>query len=234
MRDSSRRFDAVIFDLDGTLLDTLTDLTNSANVMAEQFGFPVRSREEICSFVGNGIRLLIQQILPGGEENPEFEAVYRGFCEHYNVHCMDETEPYPGIIALLDWLKKDGCQTAVVSNKADFAVKKLRDIYFRDLLQVAIGEQEGCRKKPAPDSVFRALEEVGVERGRAVYVGDSDVDIMTAANAGMECIAVSWGFRSRDFLLEHGADPERIAANVNELKQLLQTGTDMDMRRQND
>lgn len=222
MSSRQRRYDAVIFDLDGTLLDTLSDLTSSANAAAMKYGFVKRSREEIRSFVGNGIRRLIQQIVPEGEENPDFENVYTSFREHYNAHCMDETEPYPGIMLLLDQLKKEGYKTAIVSNKADFAVKKLKDVYFGELVDVAIGEREGCRRKPAPDSVWKALEEIGVERDRAVYVGDSDVDIMTAKNAEMDCIPVSWGFRSREFLIGHGAKPDDIASNVRELKDILE------------
>lgn len=222
-----RKYDAVIFDLDGTLLDTLADLTNSANAVLRQYGMAQRSREEIRSFVGNGIRRLICRMVPGGEDCPELEQVYDGFCEYYKEHCMEETEPYPGVPALLDWLQKQGYRTAIVSNKADFAVKKLRDVYFGDLIDTAIGEKPGCRRKPAPDSVEQALAYLGVARERAVYIGDSDVDIETAANAGTDCIAVSWGFRSREFLIGHGAQPERIAANVNELKALLQgSGTD--------
>lgn len=217
-----RRYDAVVFDLDGTLLDTLTDLMNSANAAAEKYGFAPHTREEIRSFVGNGIRRLIRQVVPEGENNPEFEHVYDEFRRHYGAHCLDETEPYPGIMALLDWLKKQGYKTAIVSNKADFAVKKLKDVYFNELIDVAIGEHEGCRRKPEPDSVLIALEKIGVDRKRAVYVGDSDVDILTAKNTSMDCICVSWGFRSREFLLDHGAVPERIVANVNELKALLE------------
>ena len=175
-----RRYDAVVFDLDGTLLDTLTDLMNSANAAAEKYGFAPHTREEIRSFVGNGIRRLIRQVVPEGDK------------------------------------------TAIVSNKADFAVKKLKDVYFNELIDVAIGEHEGCRRKPEPDSVLIALENIGVDRKRAVYVGDSDVDILTAKNTSMDCICVSWGFRSREFLLDHGAVPEQIAANVNELKALLE------------
>lgn len=219
---NNRKYDAVIFDLDGTLLDTLGDLTNSANAVLRQYGMPERTREEIRSFVGNGIRRLIQRIVPGGESNPEFENIYGSFRQYYNEHCMEETEPYPGIVALLDWLEKAGYRSAIVSNKADFAVRKLSDVYFGDLIGAAIGEREGCRKKPDPDSVFQALEQLGADRSRAVYIGDSDVDVQTAANAGMDCIAVSWGFRSREFLIENGADEERIAANVNEVKALLQ------------
>lgn len=223
----SRKYDAVVFDLDGTLLDTLDDLTSSANAAARAYGFEERSRDEISSFVGNGIRRLIERMLPDGAANPYFEDVYRYFCEYYGQHCMDETEPYPGVMALLDYLHKEGYRLAIVSNKADFAVKKLRDVYFGELIEVAVGEREGCRRKPAPDAVWQALEELRVERGRAVYVGDSDVDLMTAQNAGMDGILVSWGFRSREFLLAHGGKPEQIVANVNEVKNLLAPSGDM-------
>ena len=171
--------------------------------------------------MGNGIRRLIMQLLPGGEDNPDFDEVYRDFCTHYNEHCMDETEPYPGILFLLDRLLKEGIAVAIVSNKADFAVKKLRDIYFPELVRVAIGERQGIRRKPAPDSVFEALAELGIPRSRAVYVGDSDVDILTARNAGMDCISVCWGFRTKEFLMEHGAREEMTVSNVRELMQLL-------------
>lgn len=219
--EEKRRYDAIIFDLDGTLLDTLADLTGSVNAAMKQFGLPGRTLDEVREFVGNGIRRLIQRVVPGGETHPEFEQILDYFREHYGAHCMDETEPYPGIVSLLDWLRKTGVRTAIVSNKADFAVKKLRDVYFDELIEVAIGEREGVRKKPEPDSVLQALEELGVERGRAVYVGDSDVDLQTAGNAGLDCILVSWGFRSREFLLAAGAAPEQIVSNVRELKAFL-------------
>lgn len=218
---NNRKYDAVIFDLDGTLLDTLQDLTDSTNAATEKYGMPRYTRDEVRSFVGNGIRRLMQQVVPQGEENPDFEKVFSFFKEYYGLHCMDETEAYPGILGLLDWLKKEGYRTAIVSNKADFAVKKLRDVYFKELVEVAIGEREGCRRKPAPDSVWQSLEELGTECRRAVYVGDSDVDLETAANAGLDCILVSWGFRSRDFLLEHGAEESQIADNVNQLRAML-------------
>lgn len=221
---SSLRYDAVIFDLDGTLLDTLADLRNSTNYAVGQSGIRPYSMEEVRSFVGNGIRRLMQQVVPQGEANPEFEKIFEAFKVHYNAHCMDETKPYPGIMELLEWLKKEGCRTAIVSNKADFAVKKLRDIYFGPLVDVAIGEREGISRKPAPDSVYQALKELGVDKARAVYVGDSDVDLHTAQNAGMEPAIVTWGFRSRAYLLEQGADPARMAADVRELKELLVSG----------
>lgn len=217
----NRRYDAVVFDLDGTLLDTLADLTGSANAAAGAYGFGEYSQDDIRRFVGNGIRRLIERMLPDGTENPHFDEVYHCFCEHYGQHCMDETEPYPGVMGLLDYLRKEGYRLAIVSNKADFAVKKLRDVYFGELIEVAVGEREGCRRKPAPDAVWQALAELQTERERAVYIGDSDVDLMTAQNAGMDCILVSWGFRSREFLIAHGGKPEQIAANVNEVKELL-------------
>lgn len=248
----SRRYDTVVFDLDGTLLDTLTDLTNSTNVVMEQYQMPGYTREQVRSFVGNGIRRLLERAVSRDMDTEEFEQIHKSFREHYDLHCMDETKPYPGIISLLEWLNSEGYQTAIVSNKADFAVKKLNDIYFKDLVSVAIGEQEGCRRKPAPDSVFRAIRELdqraGKETGeresvfdpvdekegcssgtiskerkaRTVYVGDSDVDIDTAANAGIDCILVSWGFRSREFLIEHGAKEAQIAADAQELRYLLE------------
>ena len=217
-----RKYDTVVFDLDGTLLDTLADLTDSVNAVMLRYRIPEHTMDEVRRFVGNGIRKLIERAIPQGCANPQYEEIYHVFTEYYGAHCMEKTEPYPGIIALLDWLKKEGYQVAIVSNKADFAVKKLNQIYFGSLIRVAIGEREGIRKKPAPDTVFQALKELGADAAHAVYIGDSDVDIETARNSGMDGIAVSWGFRSREFLLEHGAVPERIAANVNEVKALLQ------------
>ena len=224
MRDEkTRRYDAVIFDLDGTLLDTLADLADSANATLAHYGLPQFSREEICGFVGNGARNLIRQIVPGGEADPNYHRVLDSFRAYYGEHCMDATKAYPGIMPLLEWLKQENYRTAIVSNKPDFAVKKLNQVYFDGLIEVAVGEREGIRRKPAPDSVLLALEELGISRERAVYVGDSDVDLRTAEQAGMDCIAVSWGFRDRAFLLEQGADPERIADDAEELRTMLET-----------
>lgn len=221
MEKYNRPYDTVIFDLDGTLLDTLEDLTDSANAAAVRFGFPVRTKQEICSFVGNGIHRLIQRLLPAGEEDPRFDDVLQFFLTYYGEHCMEKTQPYEGIPQLLQMLKEKGYAVAIVSNKADFAVKRLRDVYFEGLVPIAIGDREGVRKKPAPDSVYEAIRELGADSTRAVYVGDSDVDIVTAANAGLDEIAVSWGFRDRAFLLEHGARADHIASDVQELARLL-------------
>ena len=202
-----RRIKAVIFDLDGTLLDSLTDLTVSVNAAMEAFGFPVHSREQVCGYVGNGVYKLIERAIPDGAGNACFTEALEYFKAHYAEHMYDHTGAYEGICDALDTLKARGYRLAVVSNKFDAAVKELCTRYFPEHIEVAIGENEaaGIKKKPAPDTVLAALRELGVERGEAVYVGDSDVDVHTAINSGMECISVLWGFRSRAFLEREGA-----------------------------
>jgi phosphoglycolate phosphatase len=199
--------DTVIFDLDGTLLDTLQDLKNSVNYALAENGLPERTLDEIRLFVGNGIRLLIERAVPADTELTVIDQVFDRFKRHYAVHCNDYTKPYDGIMELLQALKDRGIRMAIVSNKADFAVKELAHIYFDDLITVAIGEKEseGIRKKPAPDTVNEALEELGSCRENAVYVGDSEVDIATAANSKMDAILCDWGFRDRSCLEENGA-----------------------------
>lgn len=200
---------AVIFDLDGTLLDTLQDLCNSTNAALAQFGYPVRTLDEVRRFVGNGVKLLMLRAL--GIEKPEecadFDQIFEAFRRHYAVHSNDCTCVYPGVKELLEKLKAAGVPMAIVSNKLDAAVKQLNQIYFKDFISVAIGENEaaGVKKKPAPDTVYAALQELGVSVEDAVYVGDSEVDIATAKNAGIPCISVTWGFRGSEWLLAHGA-----------------------------
>lgn len=198
--------DTVVFDLDGTLLDTLDDLMNSVNYALESNGYPARTRDEVRRFVGNGILLLMQRALPSGQENPDFDKVFAGFKEHYGIHCNDLTKPYEGIMELLELLKEKGVKMAIVSNKADFAVKELSEIYFKGIIPVAIGEKEseGIRKKPAPDTVMEALRQLGSTTENAVYVGDSEVDLATAENCGMDYILCEWGFRERKKLEELG------------------------------
>ena len=198
--------DTVVFDLDGTLLDTLDDLMNSVNYALESNGYPARTRDEVRRFVGNGILLLMQRALPSGQENPGFDKVFAGFKEHYGIHCNDLTKPYEGIMELLELLKEKGVKMAIVSNKADFAVKELSEIYFKGIIPVAIGEKEseGIRKKPAPDTVMEALRQLGSTTENAVYVGDSEVDLATAENCGMDYILCEWGFREREKLEELG------------------------------
>ena len=209
----------LIFDLDGTLLNTLQDLADSTNYALSLHGLPRRTLEEVRCFVGNGVAQLISRAVPE-DTPPELEArCLADFRAHYLLNMENKTAPYPGVLALLDALEAHGIHRVVVSNKFDSAVKGLCQTYFADSIPVAIGESQGVARKPAPDTVFRALEELGVPGDRAVYIGDSDVDIATAQNAGVPCISVSWGFRSRAFLLEHGASA--IAATPEELFTLL-------------
>lgn len=200
-----KTYRAVIFDLDGTLLDTLEDLTASVNHALRRYAGTERSTEEIRSFVGNGVRMLMSRSLPGGAESPCFEEAFAAFREHYAAHCRDRTRPYPGIPELVGELRGRGLLLAVVSNKTDPEVKRLNREYFGGIFPLAVGEREGVRRKPAPDSLFRVLEELGAGREEALYVGDTEVDVQTARNAGVDCVAVTWGFRSPEQLREAGA-----------------------------
>ena len=197
-----------IFDLDGTLLDTLGDLAASVNYALRTHGLPEHSIDEVRRFVGNGVRKLMERAVPGGADNPLFEEAFATFRQYYMAHSLDTTRPYEGIPATLAALKARGCRLAVVSNKMMAATQALCSHFFPDTIEVAIGEHEaeGIRKKPAPDTVIAALKTLGVGKEDAVYVGDSDVDIQTAHNSGLPCISVLWGFRDRDFLKQHGAE----------------------------
>lgn len=201
-----------IFDLDGTLLDTLGDLAASVNYALRTHGMPEHSLDDVRRFVGNGVRLLMERAVPEGAANPQFDAAFATFRQHYMAHSLDTTRPYDGIPETLAELRRRGCRLAVVSNKFMAATQELCRHFFPDTIEVAIGEHEaeGIRKKPAPDTVNEALRQLAVTGGDrvgldAVYVGDSDVDILTARNSGLPCISVLWGFRDRDFLLSHGA-----------------------------
>ena len=209
-------YSTYVFDLDGTLLDTLGDLAAATNYALRTHGMPEHSIDDVRRFVGNGVRKLMERAVPDGEANPDFEAAFVTFRQYYMQHSLDTTRPYDGIPETLAALKAKGCHLAVVSNKMMAATQELCRYFFPDTIEVAIGENEaaGIRKKPAPDTVFAALRETspdlpegeeGLQAVNAVYVGDSDVDIATANNAGIPCISVLWGFRDRDFLLQHGA-----------------------------
>lgn len=205
----------VIFDLDGTLLDTLDDLADAVNWALKQEQLPRRTREEVRAFVGNGIRNLIERAVPAGTEAAQTDRVFAGFKARYAGHCADKTRPYPGILELLARLRAEGIRTAVVSNKADFAVQTLCRDYFPGLVDCAVGERAGIPKKPAPDSVQEVLRALKISREQAVYVGDSEVDVVTARNAGMDGILVLWGFRDRQTLERAGA--KTFAATAEEL-----------------
>lgn len=197
----------VIFDLDGTLLNTLDDLADSTNYALSKFGYPTRTIEEVRQFVGNGVAKLIERAIPDGKNNSNFEKCLNIFKENYAQNMYNKTAPYNGIIEMLSNLKSKGIKIAVVSNKFDLAVKELCKKYFEGFIDFAAGENEaqGINKKPAPDTVISVLTEFNFAPEDAVYVGDSDVDIMTAKNSKMPCISVTWGFRDKKFLLENGA-----------------------------
>ncbi len=201
-----QEYNTYIFDLDGTLLNTLNDLAASTNYALRWAGMPEHSVEEVRMFVGNGVKKLMERAIPGGLHNPKFEATYMKFREHYMEHNLDTTCPYEGIPDLLAELRRRGKHVAIVSNKFYAATQELARHFFPDTVKVAIGEREGIRKKPAPDTVMEALRQLDVSAERAVYVGDSDVDIMTARNCHIPCISVLWGFRDKAFLLANGAD----------------------------
>ena len=171
-----KKYETVVFDLDGTLLNTLEDLADATNYALRTMQMPERTIGEVRAFVGNGVRRLMELSVPGGFDNPKFEETFAVFKKYYGV-----------------------------SNKIDFAVKELNEIYFEGIVQAAIGEREGVARKPAPDMVHTALAELGKPADTAVYIGDSDVDVMTAKNSGLPCISVLWGFRDKEFLIEHGA-----------------------------
>lgn len=200
---------AVIFDLDGTLLNTLEDLTASTNAALTQYGYPARTLDEVRRFVGNGVKKLVLRALDveKPEDCPNFEEVFAAFRAHYERHSNDHTCVYDGVLELMARLRDTEIDMAIVSNKLDGAVKQLNAIYFQQYVTVAIGENEaaGIRKKPASDTVFQALRQLGAAAEDAVYIGDSEVDIATAKNAGLSCISVTWGFRDAQFLRANGA-----------------------------
>ena len=200
------KYQLAIFDLDGTILNTLDDLADSLNHVLAQHGFPQHTSDEVRMMVGNGILNLIKRALPNGTEQTTVEAVYNDFNTYYKLHSADKTKPYDGITDMLEQLKAMKIKLAVVSNKADYAVQDLCVKYFGDIFDAVSGEKTGVPKKPAPDGVDNILALLGVERNNSVYIGDSDVDVQTASNAGMDCIAVNWGFREESLLRENGAE----------------------------
>ena len=197
--------DTILFDLDGTLLDTLDDLWASVNYSLAHNNMPLRSKEEVRRFLGNGAKRLIYQSLPKDKTSTHFDSTYNCFKQYYAQHSTDMTHPYPGVLDMLSELKSRGFHTAIVSNKPDFAVQKLYKLFFQQYIDVAIGQREGLNRKPSADMVNRALLYLGSSLSSSVYVGDSEVDIQTAHNSRLPCIIVSWRFRDRSFLLKQGA-----------------------------
>lgn len=210
-------YDTVIFDLDGTLLDTLPDLHAATNYALSESSFPERTLEEVRRFVGNGILNLIKQAVPQGTGEEETMGVFECFKAYYKDHANDMTKAYDGIYDLIEKLKADGIKLGVVSNKAQFAVTEIMQHYFGDSFGVAYGERDGVARKPCPDGVFDAVRVLG---GKSVlYIGDSDVDYKTAINANLDYIMVTWGFRDESELVEAGA--KIFAHNTDELYRMI-------------
>ena len=214
-----KRYKAIIFDLDGTLLDTLTDLAEGTNYALRVNGFPERTTDEIRRFVGNGARKLIERAVPEGQIEAALEQVRQDFDIYYKVHCKDHTGPYPGIMEMLQELVQQGYSLGVVSNKPDFAVQELIPEYFPGIFASVSGERQGVAKKPAPDLILEAMKNLQADSSNTVYVGDSEVDLEAAANAGIPCISVAWGFKGKKFLEEQQA--EMIIEKPSEIQKYL-------------
>lgn len=209
------KYKLVVFDLDGTILDTLEDLTDSTNYALTAYGFPERTIEEIRHFVGNGIRKLMERAVPENTSEDAIVRVHEKFTSYYKEHSADKTKPYDGILDVLRTLRQSGVKTAVLSNKADYAVQSLTDRFFPGLFDYVAGEKQGIRKKPYPDSLIKIIDEFKLEKNDVVYVGDSEVDYKTAANANVNLIMVNWGFRTEEYLRSIGVS--EIVHNMEEL-----------------
>lgn len=212
---------AIVFDLDGTLLNTLDDLWLSVNYTMKKYGFPERDKREVRSFLGSGVRYLVNKSLPDDKKDMTDECLAT-FKAYYDIHKDDNTRPYDGVIDMLKAVRAAGIKSAIVSNKYDAAVQELKNVTFNGLVDFAVGEGNGIKTKPAPDGVLLALKNLGVNKDEAVYVGDSEVDLKTAENSGLKCVAVTWGFRDRDFLLDNGA--KNVIDNPAELLPLVEIG----------
>ena len=213
------KYQAVLFDMDGTVLDTLDDLCDSINHSLAEFSLPQVSREHVRQCLGNGAAFLVSHSIPAGS-SPELEADVLAFYKPwYDAHCLIKTAPYEGILPMMQSLKEQGLRLAIISNKPDRAVQELSDAFFPGLLELSVGESPSVRRKPAPDTVLTAASQIGLSVDQCVYVGDSEVDLQTARNAGMDCISVTWGFRDEAQLIEAGASV--LVRTPEELESLL-------------
>lgn len=213
------KYTTIIFDLDGTLLNTLADLAAATNHALTEHKLPQRTTDEVRRFVGNGIHKLIERAVPADTPAELQEAVFASFNRYYKEHCADSTRPYEGVPQLLQQLRTAGCRTAIVSNKADYGVQALAKQYFDGQLDAACGERAGIAKKPAPDMLLAIMQQLKAEPASTIYIGDSDTDLDTARNAGVACIGACWGFRGRAFLEAHGA--KLLAENVGDIWELI-------------
>ncbi|MBE5827224.1 MAG: HAD family hydrolase [Butyrivibrio sp.] len=216
------KINTVIFDMDGTVLNTLEDITDSVNVILERHGFPERTIDEIRHFVGNGAVVLMERALPHGKETPDFEAILEEYKVYYEEHCNIKTGPYSGIKELMAALSQRGYKMAIVSNKPMGAVRELNNIYFGDYIDVAIGVTDTLRRKPYPDECFEAMKLLGSSAEECIYVGDSEVDHKTAVNTGLKCISCLWGFRTKEELVAAGAGDNFFAEDPMEIVGILE------------
>ena len=210
------KYSLVIFDMDGTILNTLDDMTDSINVILKKYNLPLHTLDEVRYMVGNGIPKLIERAIPQGRENPDFDAILKDFISWYEAHCAIKTAPYEGVVDCIKKLRAAGLKIAVNTNKVEQAAVALCDDYFPGLFDVISGSRPGMPPKPAPDGIYEILKRAdmdGKSQGqKAVFIGDSDVDMQTGMNAGLDVIGVDWGFRGKDFLREHGAEVIMITA----------------------
>lgn len=209
----------IVWDMDGTVLNTLIDLRDSVNYVLKKYNMPEHTIEEYRRYFGSGIRYALECAVVDGTPSETIDEMLPIFKEHYDVHCLDNTCPYDGILDAMKKLKEKGYKMAIVSNKIDSAVKELNEKFFKEYVDVAIGETPGTKRKPAPDMVEQALKELGSSKKESIYIGDSEVDLQTAINSSLPCISVLWGFRDRDYLIEQGATT--FAETPEELVQLL-------------
>ena len=212
-------YKAVLFDMDGTVLDTLDDLADSVNYSLQHFALPEVSREQVARSLGNGAAYLIRHCVPAGTSEARCDEILAFYKPWYDAHCRIKTRPYDGIMPLMDRLRTAGIRQAIISNKPDSAVQELAEVFFPGLMDVVVGDSPAVRRKPAPDTVLAAAEKMGIPLSACVYIGDTEVDVETARNAGMDCIAVTWGFRTQEQLLAAGAAeivrrPAELEANL--------------------
>lgn len=209
----------IVWDMDGTVLNTLIDLRDSVNYVLKKYNMPEHTIEEYRRYFGSGIRYALECAVVDGTPSETIDEMLPIFKEHYDVHCLDNTCPYDGILDAMKKLKEKGYKMAIVSNKIDSAVKELNEKFFKEYVDVAIGETPGTKRKPAPDMVEQALNKLGSTKEEAIYIGDSEVDLQTARNSNLPCISVLWGFRDKDYLIKQGATT--FAETPEELVQLL-------------
>ncbi len=200
------KYNTYIFDLDGTILDTLLDLANAVNFSMRSKGFPERTVDEVRSFIGNGIKVLIRRAVPENTGEDDYAEALEIFTKYYLEHIADYTKPYDGIIDIINELKKKGCKTAVVSNKAHFAAQAVVKDFFGEIFDTVVGKMDEFPSKPEPDSLLYTIKSLEADKEKCIYIGDSDVDVLTAHNAGLPCIGVTWGNRDEDVLLQSGAE----------------------------